>query len=382
MPRVFRQQYTRPIPEGAEHVTIKGKKGKTIAAVRFKGADGKMITAPVTTKAKQAGRLCRVPSPLWYGHVPDPDAPRGRRRVPLCIGKSESEHKLSDLIRQAERVEVHIDDQYTQHRQRPLREHVEDYRLELEARGNEPRYVRLVVSRLNALCDGCGFASTADLSASRVMVWLANLRRPKAPAEPLPELEAFTRGEAAAALGLNVEAFRDAVLRHRLPATGKGPARRFPRATVEAVQRLTFQGHSVRTTNYYLSHFKSFCRWLLQQKRLDPQRDPREQLTEGNVEVDHRHDRRELTTDELCRLLAATRASPRVFRGLSGGDRFHLYATACGTGYRAGGLASLTPERFSLDHKPPVVYLSARRNKSRVPKVQPLAEDLTALLRA
>src|SRR5262249_38989062 len=40
-----------------------------------------------------------------------------------------------------------------------------------------------------------------------------------------------------------------------------------------------------------------------------------------------------------------------------------------------------TPERFDLDGDTPTVTLAARRNKSRVLKVQPVPPDLAALLR-
>ena len=49
MPRVFRQQYTRPIPTDAERIAIKGKQGKPDRpGVRFRGPDGKMLVAPLT----------------------------------------------------------------------------------------------------------------------------------------------------------------------------------------------------------------------------------------------------------------------------------------------------------------------------------------------
>lgn len=60
-----------------------------------------------------------------------------------------------------------------------------------------------------------------------------------------------------------------------------------------------------------------------------------------------------------------------TFWGLSGEDRYHLYACACGAGFRAGGLAGLTPECFGLDAEVPTVTLSVRRDKSRKGKVQP-----------
>ena len=97
--------------------------------------------------------------------------------------------------------------------------------------------------------------------------------------------------------------------------------------------------------------------------------------------MDRRHDRRELEVDELRRLLAVARASDRTAFGLTGADRFHLYATACGTGFRASGLASLTPESFDLDADPPAVTLAARHAKNKKTKVQPIPPDLAELLR-
>src|SRR5204862_2115495 len=108
---------------------------------------------------------------------------------------------------------------------------------------------------------------------------------------------------------------------------------------------------------------------------------PLAHLEGGNVQTDRRHDRRELTAEELRRLLGMTRASLRAYRGLTGPDRFVLYATACGTGFRATALASLTPESFDLDAETPAVTLAARHNKSRKPKVQPIPPDLVELLR-
>jgi integrase len=66
---------------------------------------------------------------------------------------------------------------------------------------------------------------------------------------------------------------------------------------------------------------------------------------------------------------------------LSGTDRFTLYATACGSGFRASALASLTPESFALEDDTPAVTLAACHNKSRKPRVQPIPLDLADLLR-
>src|SRR4051812_38260873 len=98
MPRVFKQQYTRPIPADAQRVTHKGK-----PAVRFKGPDGKMVVAPLTTK----GDKCRVRSKKWYGRVPgSPNA------VPLCNDKRAAEQMLNELVKKAEKAKVGLGDPF------------------------------------------------------------------------------------------------------------------------------------------------------------------------------------------------------------------------------------------------------------------------------
>jgi hypothetical protein len=63
--RVFKQQYTKPIPEGAERVTHKG-----LPAVRFRGPDGTV------------------------------------GRVPLSENKAAAEILLNDLLRKAGKIAV------------------------------------------------------------------------------------------------------------------------------------------------------------------------------------------------------------------------------------------------------------------------------------
>src|SRR5262249_15637213 len=139
------------------------------------------------------------------------------------------------------------------------------------------------------------------------------------------------------------------------------------------------QGMSPQTRNYYRAHLKAFGNWLVKDRRLGES--PFRHLGAERTTTDRRHDRRELTGEELRWLLASIRESGRSFRGWSGADRFHLYATAGGTGFRALALASLMPESFALDENPPTVTLAARKNKSRLVKVQPLPADLAELLR-
>lgn len=341
-----------------------------------KGTPGaKFVKSRKVPSGTPGAEKVKKKSSKWYGRVPGSTKP-----IPLSTNKVAALQMLTQKTTKSELAKVGICDPFEDHRKRPLAEHLDDFRRDLESRGNDLRYVTLVNSRLVALCEGCGFRWLDDLSASRVMDWLARQRRSERSAELPADKTQFTRSEAAEALGMSQTAFRDAVKRLSLPVTGKGPARRYPRTTVEAVRDRQGRGSSVQTTNYYISHIKSFCRWMVKDRRMA--QNPVAHLEAGNSEVDRRHDRRELTPEELRCLLVTTRSSERKLIGFTGKERFTLYATACGTGFRAGALSSLTPAHFDLDAPTPTVSLSARKNKSRKARIQPLPADLVELLRA
>jgi len=106
---------------------------------------------------------------------------------------------------------------------------------------------------------------------------------------------------------------------------------------------------------------------------------PLDSLTLLNTTTDIRRARRELTAEELHRLFLAARSSPRMYRGLTGVDRYFLYLVAAGTGFRANSLANLTPADFNLNDG--TVTLAARFAKNRRTKVQPLPKDVSEALR-
>jgi hypothetical protein len=123
MPQVRKQQYTRPIPEGATRTkTTIRRRGKDIEvpAVRFKGTDGRMVTAPVVQSGKGAGTHYRAESVCYYGTV------KGKP-VKLLTNKSASETMLADLIREGDLGSVGRTDPHSSHRKRPLAEHIEAF---------------------------------------------------------------------------------------------------------------------------------------------------------------------------------------------------------------------------------------------------------------
>src|SRR5262245_24021626 len=84
--------------------------------------------------------------------------------------------------------------------------------------------------------------------------------------------------------------------------------------------------------------------------------------------------------DELIRLIQAARRGQEVL-DIGGEDRSILYCLAAGTGFRAGELASLTPECFDLDANPATVQVNAGHSKRRRDDVQEIRPDLAELLR-
>jgi len=137
-----------------------------------------------------------------------------------------------------------------------------------------------------------------------------------------------------------------------------------------------------QTRNHYVTALRAFVRWLAGRGRRLVPADLLDGLEMLPVEVDLRHARRSLTVEELGRLLVGTMDSGQDLRGLSAARRHLLYATACATGFRAGELASLTPNHLDLDGAGPAALMPARRGKARRTARQPLPPDVAALLRS
>jgi integrase len=244
--------------------------------------------------------------------------PDGKRvRVKGYRDKKATETMAAGLERRAVREAAGVIEPTDVHAKRPLTEHAADFRRYLTAKGNTADYVGLVIFRLTAVLDGCRFVRMADVQASAVVEFLARLRH----------------------------------------EGGKG----------------------VKTSNEYLATAKGFTRWLWRDKRAGV--DALAGLSKlTNGETDVRHARRDLSPDELCRLLETARASQRVKYKLTGTDRQFLYLTACATGFRVSELASLTPERFDLHGDTPTATVQAACTKNRKEAVQPLPRDVAAAL--
>jgi integrase len=362
--RLRRVPYTKPIPPGAKILTHKGK-----PHAQFKDERGHTVTAPLTEK----GDRILLRSKKLYGEYRD--AGGVLRCEPLSTDRTAAEQMLAARVKKAELKKAHISDPFEEHRGRPLDGHVADFEADLRAGGATAKHVRQTVACVRRVLDGCGFV----LPASRVQQYLAGLReRGKATSALDPAKESYKKKELAALLGVKPSAVPPLLRRHRLAATGNGKARRYPRATAEALHSLRARGRSIKTSNLYLDAVKQFAAWLVEDRRLPD--NPLAHLEGGNVQLDRRHDRRTLAPDELRRVIEAARQSGRSFRGLSGPDRAVLYCVACVSGFRASELAAIRPGAFDLDAVPPTVTLGAVDSKNGRTAVQPLPPDVASLL--
>jgi hypothetical protein len=238
MARIYKPTYPKPIPVGAKIIQQDGK-----PYARFTNRRGKSMLAPLT----KDGQGILLETRKWY--VDYRDASGAPQTVPGYTDRMATDQLAARLERHAARQQEGMVDPFAEHLRRPLAEHLADYRRELEARDNEPRYVGNVISRLTALLNGCEFRFIADFSASRVMDWLADLRQKGRIRVPLEEGKGwFTPREAGKVLGIKSASVGCLVRRHRLESEGQNRARRFPRATIEALQDRICRGASVQTS--------------------------------------------------------------------------------------------------------------------------------------
>jgi excisionase family DNA binding protein len=328
----------------------------------------------VTKKTPHAVRIVRQ-AKKWYGRYGDGNGKR--MRVPLSENKEVARDMLAKLVNDARKARMGIRDPFAPHRERPLREHLEDFRSYLAAKGNVPEHVARTVHCCEAIMQACQFHYAADVQASVVVQYLADRRADRGSAILPTGQNLFTGREVAALLGIRPDSVRHMVRCGRLRCTGSGKARRFARADLEELLQ-TRQGFGIVTSNHYLAAIKHFSHWLVKDRRTES--DPLAGLARQNAETDRRRPRRALREDLFLRLVEAT-GKGAAFRGITGPDRLVLYTLAANTGFRANELSSLTPTSFALDKSPATVTVEAGYSKHRRKDVQPLRADVADLMR-
>jgi integrase len=121
-------------------------------------------------------------------------------------------------------------------------------------------------------------------------------------------------------------------------------------AVRRAISTIRQSGRSLRICNSILRSIKTFAAWLEADKRI--RRNDLRGVSGFNEQTDRRRVRRDLTDDELERLIAAAQTGIILHR-IDGQTRAMAYDVAAGTGFRRSELRSLTPVSFHLDDDPP-----------------------------
>jgi integrase len=335
-------------------------------------SDGQRVTADTPGAVKHVTH-----SKKWYGRYADG---AGKiQRTPLSESKSIAQRMLNKLLGDAQLASVGIVDPFGEDRQRPLLDHLEDFRRYLAAKGDTAGHVAKHYARARAVVEGCEFEHTDDLQASAVVEFLASLKESGAERVELPaSKKEYTKAEMVAVLGVHPGSVARMLRCHGLEGEGNGKARRYPREAVQALQDILCQGNGPATCNHYLTAVKGFTRWLARDNRIAA--DPLSHLSRQNGAVDVRRQRRALREDAFAAFVEAA-AAGKPFLGLGGPDRLVLYTLAANTGFRAGELASLTPRSFALDAKPPTVTVQAGYSKHRRKDVQELRPDVALMMR-
>jgi integrase len=314
----------------------------------------------------------------WYGEFVD--ACGRRRRVPLCPDKREAEKMLAKLITDAKMATLGMVDRYAEHRDRPILEHLEDFRRDLEAGASVPEHVKKTVSQVRAIVKGCEFRVIDDVDEASVKRFLDALRR----ARPIPQLdqEHYTTKEFAALAGIAPRSLNRLERRGSIQTCGRAPGsglrKLYHREEVRRWLEKQNRGVGRVTRNHYLTSLKSFFAFLLRNRRTNYNPVAFAELL--NPKEDRRHRRRALTEEQFSRFVDAT-IGGKPFRQLTGQDRLLIYTLAANTGFRASELASLTPSSFNFGVKPPIVTVEAAYSKHRREDEQPLRADVAELMK-
>lgn len=292
----------------------------------YVNAKGKRVPKGTPGAKKVRGRASK-----WYGTGVPGYPPK--KRIPLATDKTAAQRMLDDLVRDAERGQAKLPDRDAT--RLPLTDHLKgfesDLSLGLTASGGKRRkapstaQVKLTVQRVRDVLDGCQFAYPADFNAD-------------APGK----LSKY--------------------LHDRLGRKKKDG------------------GFSAQSAAFYLAAARRFARWLSSQ-RMSVRADLFDGLPGFDPRHNREHERREVSPDEMARLIDTTRASSKEIRNLAGPDRAMLYLVAFATGYRASELAMLRPENFDLDAEVPMAILPAKDTKNKKPAMQPLPPGVAFQLR-
>jgi len=165
MARVFKQTYTKPLPDGSEVITLRGK-----LYARYKNRQENTVRALLS----RDGKRIIIEAKRWS--ITYRDADGIVRKEKGFTDKKAAEQKAAELERKAELGRIGIVDKYEEHTKRPLREHLDDFKTALLYRGNTEEYATLTYNRAKQVINSCGFVFISDISSHKVSCYLRDRR--------------------------------------------------------------------------------------------------------------------------------------------------------------------------------------------------------------
>ena len=138
--------------------------------IRYRLPDGTAVK-----KGTPGARKVKEKADKWY--VKYKDANEQWQAKALCRDKEAAKTMMNEVDRKAQREAAGDVDHFAEHRKRPWPITWTITSSYLTGKGNVKDHVTLTKTRIASIVNGCGFKRIADLNASRVVEFLAGLRR-------------------------------------------------------------------------------------------------------------------------------------------------------------------------------------------------------------
>lgn len=320
-------------------------------------------------------------SPWWWASWTDRSG--GKHREKLSRSKERAQKILRQRTAATDLIGTALDDPFATHAKTPLARHVGAWAADLTASGRSAKHVAGQKNMVLLVVNEMGAKVLADLRADEVRQAIDRLRKRGEAKPPLPPpadpKRGYTPKEITTALGIHRHSLPRTARRAGVCGAGENKARRYSVEAAEAI-RAALPGFGLSTCNHYLGACKAFTAWCAGPTGRRMAADPLAHLERWNARADVRRRRRALAPEQFAAFVEAAGAG-RTLRGLTGSDRLVLYTLAANTGFRAGELASLTPDSFNLSASPPTVTVAAAYSKHRREDVQPLRADVAEMMR-
>jgi site-specific recombinase XerD len=130
---------------------------------------------PVMVTDPKTGKRIKAKSRKWWGRYRDEYGLE--KRIPLAADKTAAQAMLNAVVLKTERRAAGIEDPFEKHHKRALKDHLEDFKANMEDKGSTADYVQTTVHRVRSVLTACKFGRIDQISASRVQEFLADLRK-------------------------------------------------------------------------------------------------------------------------------------------------------------------------------------------------------------